>query len=38
VSLTFDSSSDPDLAQVEVQNKLARVEWQLPEAVQRWPR
>ncbi len=34
VSLTFDSSVDAELAQVEVQNKLSRVESQLPESVQ----
>ena len=34
ISLTFASGTDPELAQVEVQNKLARVEAQLPEAVQ----
>ena len=34
ISLTFASGTDPELAQVEVQNKLARVESQLPEAVQ----
>ncbi|SMD19332.1 efflux RND transporter permease subunit [Rhizobium sp. RU36D] len=34
ISLTFDNSTDPELAQVEVQNKLASVEAQLPEAVQ----
>lgn len=34
ISLTFDNSTDPELAQVEVQNKLSRVESQLPEAVQ----
>ena len=35
VSLTFDSGVNAELAQVEVQNKLSRVESQLPEAVQR---
>jgi multidrug efflux pump len=35
VSLTFDSGTNAELAQVEVQNKLARVESQLPDAVQR---
>ncbi|OBZ95069.1 multidrug transporter [Pararhizobium polonicum] len=34
VSLTFSNTTDPELAQVEVQNKLARVESQLPDAVQ----
>lgn len=34
VSLSFDNDTDPELAQVEVQNKLAQVESQLPEAVQ----
>ncbi|MCB1485874.1 MAG: efflux RND transporter permease subunit, partial [Bauldia sp.] len=34
ISLTFDNSVDPELAQVEVQNRVARVESQLPEAVQ----
>ena len=34
LSLTFASGTDPELAQVEVQNKLARVESQLPEDVQ----
>jgi multidrug efflux pump len=34
ISLTFENGIDPELAQVEVQNKLARVEAQLPEAVQ----
>ena len=34
ISLTFASGTDPELAQVEVQNKLSRVESQLPEAVQ----
>ena len=34
ISLTFDNGTDPELAQVEVQNKLARVESQLPETVQ----
>jgi multidrug efflux pump len=34
ISLTFANGTDPELAQVEVQNKLARVESQLPEAVQ----
>jgi len=33
ISLTFDNDVDPELAQVEVQNKLARVESQLPDAV-----
>lgn len=34
ISLTFANGTDADIAQVEVQNKLARVETQLPEAVQ----
>jgi multidrug efflux pump len=34
ISLTFSNGTDPELAQVEVQNKLARVESQLPESVQ----
>lgn len=34
ISLTFANGTDPELAQVEVQNKLARVESQLPESVQ----
>jgi len=34
VSLTFDNTTDPEFAQVEVQNKLARIESQLPDAVQ----
>lgn len=34
VSLTFASGTDAELAQVEVQNKLSRIETQLPEAVQ----
>ncbi|WP_312795844.1 efflux RND transporter permease subunit, partial [Tianweitania sp.] len=34
ISLTFSADTDPELAQVEVQNKLARVESQLPETVQ----
>lgn len=34
ISLTFSNGIDPELAQVEVQNKLARVESQLPDAVQ----
>lgn len=33
VSLTFDDSIDPDMAQVQVQNKLQLVESQLPETV-----
>lgn len=33
VSLTFDDTIDPDLAQVQVQNKLQLVESQLPDAV-----
>jgi multidrug efflux pump len=34
IELTFANGTDPELAQVEVQNKLSRVESQLPEAVQ----
>ncbi|NTF10526.1 efflux RND transporter permease subunit [Agrobacterium rubi] len=34
ISLTFSNGTDPELAQVEVQNKLARIESQLPDAVQ----
>jgi multidrug efflux pump len=34
VTLTFDSSVDPDMAQVQVQNKLQLVEAQLPDTVQ----
>lgn len=34
VTLTFGSTIDPDIAQVQVQNKLALVESRLPEAVQ----
>ncbi|MCD2183740.1 efflux RND transporter permease subunit [Rhizobium sp. GN54] len=34
ISLTFSNGTDPELAQVEVQNKLSRVESQLPESVQ----
>ncbi len=33
VSLTFNSSADPDIAQVQVQNKLQLVESSLPDAV-----
>jgi len=33
VSLTFDDSIDPDMAQVQVQNKLQLVESKLPDAV-----
>jgi len=33
VSLTFDDSIDPDMAQVQVQNKLQLVESQLPDTV-----
>ncbi|WP_163847173.1 efflux RND transporter permease subunit [Pseudooceanicola aestuarii] len=33
VSLTFDDTIDPDMAQVQVQNKLQLVESQLPDAV-----
>ena len=35
VSLTFDDSVDPDIAQVQVQNKLQLVTSQLPDIVQR---
>jgi multidrug efflux pump len=34
ISLTFENGTDPELAQVEVQNKLSRVESDLPESVQ----
>ncbi len=34
ISLTFDDSVDPDIAQVQVQNKLQLVTSQLPDAVQ----
>lgn len=34
ISLIFDNDVDPELAQVEVQNKLSSVEAQLPDAVQ----
>lgn len=34
IELTFTNGTDPELAQVEVQNKLSRVESQLPDAVQ----
>lgn len=34
ISLTFDNDTDPELAQVEVQNKLSQVQSQLPESVQ----
>ncbi|MCV3737352.1 efflux RND transporter permease subunit [Rhizobium sp. TRM96647] len=34
ISLTFSNGTDPELAQVEVQNKLSRVESQLPDSVQ----
>ena len=34
LTLTFSNATDPDLAQVQVQNKLSRVESQLPQAVQ----
>ncbi|MBS1180142.1 MAG: multidrug transporter [Proteobacteria bacterium] len=34
IELTFANGTDPELAQVEVQNKLSRVESQLPDAVQ----
>ncbi len=33
ISLTFDDSVDPDMAQVQVQNKLQLVESQLPDSV-----
>ena len=35
ISLTFDSSTDPDIAQVQVQNKLQLAMPSLPQAVQR---
>ncbi|MFC5442643.1 efflux RND transporter permease subunit [Rhizobium halophytocola] len=34
LSMTFSSDTDGDIAQVEVQNKVSRVESQLPDAVQ----
>ncbi|MGN6548765.1 MAG: efflux RND transporter permease subunit [Pararhizobium sp.] len=34
LTLTFDGSIDPEIAQVEVQNKLSPVETKLPDAVQ----
>ncbi|MGV0879733.1 efflux RND transporter permease subunit [Martelella sp. FLE1502] len=34
ISLTFSNEIDPDIAQVQVQNKLAQVENQLPDSVQ----
>jgi len=34
ISLTFENGTDPELAQVGVQNKLSTVETQLPDAVQ----
>lgn len=34
ISLIFDNGTDPELAQVEVQNKLSQVTSQLPESVQ----
>ncbi|MCA8973426.1 MAG: efflux RND transporter permease subunit, partial [Planctomycetes bacterium] len=34
VTLTFSNGTDPDNAQVQVQNKLSRIERQLPDAVQ----
>jgi multidrug efflux pump len=34
ISLTFENGTDPELAQVQVQNKLSRVQSQLPESVQ----
>jgi multidrug efflux pump len=33
ITITFENGTDPDIAQVQVQNKLAQVESQLPEAV-----
>ncbi|SFQ08762.1 efflux RND transporter permease subunit [Tranquillimonas alkanivorans] len=35
ITLTFETGTDPDIAQVQVQNKLARATPLLPEAVQR---
>ena len=35
ITLTFQNGTDPDIAQVQAQNKLAQVTSQLPEAVQR---
>ncbi len=34
VTLTFDSGTDPDIAQVQVQNKMQQAEAMLPDAVQ----
>ena len=34
ITLTFGNSTDPDTAQVQVQNKLSRIESQLPQSVQ----
>ncbi len=34
ITLTFSNATDPDTAQVQVQNKLSRVESQLPQSVQ----
>ncbi len=34
ITLTFSNATDPDTAQVQVQNKLSRVENQLPQSVQ----
>ena len=35
ITLTFETGTDPDIAQVQVQNKLAKATPLLPEAVQR---
>jgi multidrug efflux pump len=35
ITLTFDNGIDPDIAQVQVQNKLALATPQLPQEVQR---
>ncbi|SNY92871.1 multidrug efflux pump [Cohaesibacter sp. ES.047] len=35
ITATFESGTDPDLAQVDVQNKIKSIEPRLPEAVQR---
>ncbi|MEY8144829.1 efflux RND transporter permease subunit, partial [Falsihalocynthiibacter sp. CO-5D18] len=35
ITLTFETGTDPDIAQVQVQNKLSQATALLPEAVQR---
>jgi multidrug efflux pump len=35
ITLTFESGTDPDIAQVDVQNRLSRIEARLPEEVRR---